>query len=40
MGWVPRSRGFRHRANVRDAIYFPRGGLDPYPDAIYQAPPD
>ena len=35
-----RSRGFRNRANFRNAIYFHLGGLDLYPNAIYEAPSD
>ena len=35
-----RRRGFRNRANFRNAIYFHLGGLDLYPNAIYEAPSD
>ena len=35
-----RSRGFRNWANFRNTIYFHLGGLDLYPDAIYEAASD
>ena len=32
-----RQRALRNRHNLRNAIYFHLGGLDPYPDALKTA---